>query len=155
MLTLFKRSNGIYYILYEENGKRKWKSTGRTQHAAALRDLRAFETEQIEKLTPKEISLSDFVRDFLAHSQATSANGTLVVFTPVLKNFYRFIGERVISGITPHDVDRYKAFRLGEVSPVSVNIDLRMLRAAFYTAERWKLIRENPFKRVPMARIPE
>jgi hypothetical protein len=27
MAQLFKRSNGIYYIRYEEDGKTKWKST--------------------------------------------------------------------------------------------------------------------------------
>lgn len=28
MASLFKRSNGIYNIAYEDDGRRKWKSTG-------------------------------------------------------------------------------------------------------------------------------
>ena len=43
MPTLFKRSNGIYYISFEEGGKRKWKSTGERQKPAALRVLLNFE----------------------------------------------------------------------------------------------------------------
>jgi integrase len=45
--------------------------------------------------------------------------------------------------------------RAKKVSPVTVNIELRMLRVAFYRAERWKLLSENPFKRVRLVRIPE
>jgi integrase len=41
------------------------------------------------------------------------------------------------------------------VSPVSVNIELRTLRAALYTALRWGLMAENPFKKVPLVHIPE
>ena len=43
MPTLFKRSNRIYYIAYQEDGKRKWKSTGQENKGAALRELIAFE----------------------------------------------------------------------------------------------------------------
>ena len=155
MHTLFKRSNGIYYILYEVNGKRKWKSTGKTQHAAALRDLRALESQQPLQDAERNVSLNEFVRDLLVHVASTCAKGTATVYTTVLRHFCNFLSNCSLRDITPHDADRYKAERLMRVSPVTVNIELRTLRAAFYTAERWRLVKENPFKRVPMARVPE
>jgi integrase len=36
-----------------------------------------------------------------------------------------------------------------------VNIELRTLRAAFYTAQRWKMIEENPLRKVALCRIEE
>lgn len=36
---LFKRKNGIYYIRYNENGKRRWKSTGAFTKSDALNIL--------------------------------------------------------------------------------------------------------------------
>src|SRR5262249_26989238 len=52
-------------------------------------------------------------------------------------------------------IDIYKTQRLKTLSPVSLNIELRTLRAAFYTAVRWKLIQENPFKEVRLLRVAE
>ncbi len=45
--------------------------------------------------------------------------------------------------------------RLRAVKPVSVNVELRMLKSAFSTALRWKMIKENPCKGVPFAHVPE
>jgi integrase len=41
------------------------------------------------------------------------------------------------------------------VRPVSVNVELRMLKSAFSTALRWKLISENPCRDVPFAQVPD
>jgi len=41
------------------------------------------------------------------------------------------------------------------VKPVSVNIELRTLRAAFKTAKRWKLIESNPFSDVELVATPD
>jgi len=42
-LSLFKRSNGKWYILYPEGASRKWKSTGETRKSAALKRLTEFQ----------------------------------------------------------------------------------------------------------------
>jgi integrase len=36
-----------------------------------------------------------------------------------------------------------------------VNVDLRTLKSAFYIAMRWDLIDKNPFKGMPMMRVPD
>lgn len=45
--------------------------------------------------------------------------------------------------------------RLKEVSPVSVNMDLRMLKSAFGTARRRKLIDSNHFGGISLADVPQ
>jgi len=52
-------------------------------------------------------------------------------------------------------IDLFKTDRLKTLSPTTLNIELRTLRAAFYTAVRWKIITDNPFKGVPLVRVPE
>ena len=39
MPTLYKRSNGIYHILSEDGGKRRWKTTGEKRKQEALEAL--------------------------------------------------------------------------------------------------------------------
>ena len=153
MAILFKRSNGMYYILYEDNGKRKWKSTGQTQQAAALNTLLHFDgSPQTERLSA---TLSTFSKDFLSYAKVTFAPRTFEIYKSVLAQTLRLLGDRPLGSFTPRDADMYRVQRLSKISPVSVNIELRTLRAAFSTATRWKLIDDNPWRKVSLVRIPE
>ena len=52
-------------------------------------------------------------------------------------------------------VDHFKVIRLKVNKRVTVNIELRTLRSALYTALRWKLIDESLFAGVKLLRIPD
>jgi integrase len=153
MPSLFKRSNGIYYFSYTEDGNRKWRSTGQRYKPAALKELLAF--EQGRKKPVSNVTLQTFIKDFLSYAAVTYAKKTLTVYTRALYHFADFIGDVLLASIIAKDIDLYRMQRIKQVSPVSVNIELRTLRAAFYTALRWGLLAENPFKKVPLVRIPE
>jgi integrase/recombinase XerC len=153
MPSLFKRSNGIYYFSYIEDGKRKWRSTGQRYKPAALKELLAFEEGRKEPLS--NVTLQAFIKDFLSYAEVTYARKTLTVYDRALHHFANFIGDVLLASITARDVDLHRMERMKAVSPVSVNLELRTLRAAFYTALRWGLLSENPFKKVPLVPIPE
>jgi len=153
MPSLFKRSNGIYYISFEEEGKRRWKSTGQKYKPAALRELLEF--KKLRSSYKPKVSLQAFIKDFLSYAEVSSSPKSVRLYRSTLRKFLLVIGDKLLTSITPKDVDEFRTHRLKEVSPVSVNVDLRMLRAAFYTALRWKLFEENPFKKVPLLRIPD
>ena len=76
---------------------------------------------------------------------------TILLF--VISSLY--IGNKLLDSLSARDVDLYRTYRMKRVSPVTVNIELRMLRAAFYTAVGWNLLKENPFRRFSQARVPE
>ena len=62
MASLFKRSNGVFYIAYVQNGIRHWKSTGKTRHTDALKVLAQFDGSTPIP-TPQRLTLKDFAQD--------------------------------------------------------------------------------------------
>jgi integrase len=153
MPSLFKRSNGVYYISYEQDGKRKWKSTGRTVKAEAYREMMRFDNNL--RTYKSRVTLQEFTSEFLTHAEATYASSTRELYLRSLTIFQNLTGNKALSAISPKDADLYRTARSKQVSPVSVNMELRTLKAAFGVATRWRLITENPFRKVAFLRIPE
>ncbi|HLA69634.1 MAG TPA: hypothetical protein VJN65_08020, partial [Bacteroidota bacterium] len=63
-LYLFKRPNGIWYVLYRSDGRTIWKTTGCTEKSEALKKLTEFKGLTKDKPTPNR--LSEFIQDFLS-----------------------------------------------------------------------------------------
>jgi len=61
-----------------------------------------------------------------------------------LAPFVARYGNRSLDAILPATIDEYKAARSLEVSPTTVNLDLRVVKATFAQAIRWGLIARNP-----------
>jgi integrase len=152
-LSLFKRSNGIWYVLYDDEGRQRWKSTGCSMKSDALKCLTEFKTLLNSK--PKAKSLSVFVQEFLAYASVNYANASVDIFRVALRNLQAVAGNCTLLELTPWHLDQYKTKRLGEVSPVSVNVELRALRTILFIAVRWKLLSDNPFSRAQLVRVPE
>jgi len=81
--------------------------------------------------------------------------GTVDICRASLKQFLSFAGDIPLTTITEKHVDGYKVVRLQHVKPVTVNIELRTLRAVFNVALRWGVIERNPFARLKLVRVPE
>ncbi len=159
-VSLWKR-RGVYYIGYfDALGKKRWKSTKCTIQGDALRALTNFKKLLDEK--PPTQSLAQFTDDFLSFARATYAKATVDISTIGLRHLQRIACNCPLTELTLEHLDRYKADRLkghgdkrGPVSAVTVNIELRHLRAAMSVAVRWKLLPSNPFSGVRLLRIPE
>ena len=162
MPTLFKRSNGIYYILFRENGKARWVSTGQKQKSLALGALMNYGNNS-SSLNPMQekpssttsLTLAKFIDEFLSFASTNYSGKTSQMYEATLRKLAGLLGEIPLSAISAKHIDTFKVERLKSISPVSVNIELRTLRAAFYTAMRWRIISENPTKGVSMARVPD
>lgn len=159
MATLFRRSNGTYYILYEEAGKRRWKSTGASRHNDAIKALLAFEAKESSNVDPSpknpQTTLKEFISDFIPYAKVTFSAKTVEIYAHTFERLLAFAGDKPLQSFTPRDGDAFRTHRIASLSPISVNIEIRTLRAAFATAMRWKLITENPWKSVAMVRIPD
>ena len=151
--SLSKRSNQIYYIGYYVAGRRKWKSTGATVKADAMKVVTQF--KELLQTRARSVSLAQFITEFMVYGEANYARKTVTLYRAILARFLSLFKSLALRELTSQHVDKFKSKRLKEVSPVSVNVELRMLRAALNTARRWKLLEANVFEGVTLAEVPE
>jgi site-specific recombinase XerD len=153
-VTLFKRSNGIYYVRQRTaTGKDKWTSTGQRTKREAMSALQAGKQPRAKKTDTDVLTLANRVIEYVRGSHAAR---TVTVYNAALEAFMQNIGNMPVSQVTREHVDRFR-LRLADshLSPVSVNVHLRTMRAAFNLAVWWDLIAVNPFARVQQMRIPD
>jgi hypothetical protein len=98
MSSLFKRSNGIYYICYDENRTRKWKSTRQTRLADALHELAQF-TRLPKEYKPRD-TIQSFSKDFLARNQVSYLAKTLDLYKRSLNLLAQLVGKKLLSSFT-------------------------------------------------------
>lgn len=151
MPTLIKRSNGIFYQVSYQTGRRIWRSTGvRTKPLA----LRAIE-DGLDRSKPKRsITMAQFSAEFLDHARTNFAPTTVELYERAIKNFVRLVGDKPLRNYTSLDAERFKTLRAKEVSPVTLNIAFRSVKSFFQTAVRWNLIDKNPLCGVKQVKIP-
>ena len=153
-MFLARRSSGIYYLWYDDEfGRRRKVSTKTKLKSEATEFLRTFKRKSVVKVKQKR--LADFTKEFLAYTQTTYSPATHDIYRRVLALLEKQVGNIPIGAITTRHIDQYKATRLKTIKPVSVNIELRSLRAACATAKRWKLITENPCSEVRQIPVPD
>lgn len=150
---LTKRFNGYYYIGWVEGNRRKWKTTRCTTKSDALSFLKSFETETEKEIQP--IRLSQFTELFRTRINGTIRKSTLRPYLMSLKSLEPIVGDRLLSEYTVNDVETYKQKRLETVSPVTLNIELRSLKSTFNSAVKWELLKENPFRKVSLLKVPQ
>ncbi len=152
MASIYKR-NGIWYVAIFVAGKRVYRSAGTKRKSEVHRFLTSFKCPAQK---PTELlSLQDFIGRFLEYSALNHAKNTTRLFRQVLYSLVKLGANLRMGDITPESIDRYKTVRLRQVKPVSVNVELRMLKSAFATAVRWKLLLDNPCKGVRFAHVPD
>src|SRR5208283_5387324 len=78
MPTLFRRENGVYYIVYSIDGKRKWKSTLSTEKHLAIKALMNF--NKLLSNSSRRILLSRFIEDFHASATSNYSRGTIGIY---------------------------------------------------------------------------
>ena len=170
-LSLFKHGrSSIWFIQYRNaDGIRKQKSTHCMHKADAVKVLADFGKFLADGHKRKKVVLSAFAAEFLRFARTNYASHTVYLYEKELEHFIRICGDLPLDKITAKHFDLYKVARLHEcvqarlgvdelrrsVSPITVNIELRTLRAALNTAVRWHLIEKNPFEKLALISIPK
>lgn len=155
-MYLLKSSAGIYYLWYKDTkGKKQKVSTRSKLKTDALKFIQTFTITQREKSKPIIKTVLQFKTDFLVYARQTYAQGTTYLYEIALNNLTKIIGDFPLPSITAHHWDLFKIERLKSIKPVTVNIELRNLRASFNTALRWNYIQSNPFSKQKFCFVPE
>jgi integrase len=162
MAALYQRKGGgIWYVDFSYHGKRYRKSTGTSDGKVAelyQKDIEvkiARDNLGFGELNRKEVCLSEFIEEYLNYSKAEKSRSTYLLDKRALAEFMDFVGDIHLSKVTHKQGEDFKLFRLEKVKPVSVNIFVRQIKAAFETAVRWEYLKENPLKKVKQYKVAD
>lgn len=152
MGSLIRRENGIYYGVFSCRGKRVWRSTfSRCREEAEGR----FKLMALEYTSWDKLQLSVFKNEMLRLLTGSLSAETVKIYGRCLKKLEQQLGDVSLNRITPFLCETFKARRLREVAPVTVNLETRTLKAIFNRAKRLRMVETNPFDSVDTVRIPE
>jgi hypothetical protein len=105
-MYLSRRSNGVYYLWYEDDFGCKHKvSTRTTLKSEAIQFLREFKVSHVR--TNKSKRLNEFVTEFLAFAETTYSPKTVDIYRRVFGIFQKQTGNLTLQNITPRDIDQY------------------------------------------------
>jgi site-specific recombinase XerD len=158
-MFLHKRSNGFYYVHFR-NESGRWQSVSTKSNVKT--EANKFFSDLKRNLHKKPVSIpfSTFKDQYLTYSKTNHSPGSTTRLTYVLQHFVEFIADPQLDKINTQTIEAYKAHRLGTispcvVSPVTVNIELRTLKALFSQAVKWGALERNPFDNLKLIRLPE
>jgi len=168
MSLLFRRSNGIYYLVTYHSGHRLWRSTGKRRRAEAEKFVRdsvlrpvptmASPTSQDEKLAPvlkpSCVSFSEFIPQWRVYANTSFMPNTTRLYDSAFRDFVRLIGDKALNEYKAIDLEHSKAKRLSEVSSTKTNIDFATIKAFFNMAVKWGALEKNPCSGVKLVKIP-
>jgi integrase len=156
-----KTKQGVSYSLRwrDEDGAMRSKLIGRVGRECA-------EQERIKKehsLTfggdeeVREIGWDEFVEEHLQFSKAKKAVSTADIEERVLQQIGEFAGPEKLSDLTYARIERFFTHRIveDEVSPATVNKQIRTLRSILARAVKLNYLKENPAAKMELWKVPE
>ncbi|NQT64154.1 MAG: site-specific integrase [Candidatus Marinimicrobia bacterium] len=146
---------------YDYHGKRKSKvlylSLSQVKVIANRLESEAIQIQHGLRQCPGTLKL--ITDDFISTSKTDNKSPqTILRYEKVFKPFLAYFGEdRSLSSIKSTAIEEYKAKRIeiDKVKPVSVNTELRHLKALFSWAVKFEYISKNPFMGVKMLKVDE
>lgn len=157
-MFLSKRSNGFYYLYYEdENGTKRKVSTRSRRKSDALKFVNEFKNREREKRKRiKNVSLSKFKDEYLEYSQHNHTEGTKRKhFQSAFNEFIRHVGDLPLNAITYKQIETFLSAKRTKASAWTARRCYIALSSAFETARKWGYIRENIFRQIKRPEPPE
>jgi integrase len=154
---LFISKCGKYYYLYYDNprtGKRTKVTTKSKTKAGAYEFLSKFGANTNPK--PSNVLMSQLGETMLSYAKIHFAPRTVAIYDRSIRLFYNTCGNIQIKFIDQRHFERYKSERIfNKISPVTINIELRTLKAMFNYAIQWQLLDKNPSMGVKRFSTPQ
>lgn len=162
LVTLWKRpsydgKSFTYYLLYNENGKRRQKSLGHVDHHKAERQREQFERElRMGVVEPMSMKLREFMKDSLARTGDRIRESTREDYESSMEDFIKVVGNIDYQKITLEHGELYRQNRLDKGnSPATVTKKLRELKRLFKLAVNRKQLEESPLQYIAMPKSPK
>lgn len=158
-MFLNKRENGYYYIYFRSDlGKWISISTKTKSKIEANNFLVNFLSDQNKTptiISNNKITYEEFIKQYLQYSRTNHSHTYTTRIIYCLKQFTPFIGGITLENIKPLTIENYKSLRLTQVSKITINIELRSIKAIFNKAVEWGFLQSSPLKGVKLFSITE
>ena len=157
MSFLFKRKDtGYWYIgTYNDSGKLERISTNEKLKTRADIVHDVFKKKSNRNIVPDILyfkDVQDIIFNFIKNNFAPT---TLLLYKNAIRNLDEMFGYKPIKSITLIDIEEYKTRRLKMISPVTLNIELRTIRAFFNYCVEFNLLSHNQLCKISQIRIQE
>ncbi|MBK8550891.1 MAG: site-specific integrase [Ignavibacteria bacterium] len=157
MSFLFKRKNfGFWYIGYYDESKKLVRiSTNEKLRTRADIVHDNFKKKKSKNIVPDILyfkDVQDIIFNFIKNNFAPT---TLLLYKNAIRNLDSLFGYKPIKSISLIDIEEYKSRRLKAISPVTLNIELRTIRAFFNYCVEFNLLSHNQLSKISQIRIQE
>jgi integrase len=139
---LYKRHRS-YYVRHKQDGEWKLTNVGQDLGEALERHVNLRTGREFPK---DAITLPLIVERYLKHHELYSKRKTQEYVRLTSARLVRFFRSRPIDSLTEEDLETFIGYRLETVQPISVNADLRVLKAILRLGVQQGLIEQMPFK---------
>ncbi len=154
MAVVKKGSN--FYIDYYVNGRRKREKIGPSESLAKIvlkkRKVEIAEGKYLDIKREKKLKFDDFALQYLTMYCKTNHKNWQRTDASNIRLLKKHFSGKYLNEITSKDIEQYKADRLSEVTPSTVNRGLACLKSMYNRAIEWELTESNPASRVKLLR---
>lgn len=157
-MFLSKRSNGLYYIFYnQQNGKRTCKSTKCRNKSAALLFFRNFSIEQElpAQLPIVEITLKNFSLKYIEYSEIYHTPKTTLTYKTTFNKMLEFFGNINLCEFNKKQIEDFIIHRIKAGSIYCGRKDIVNIKASFKWAVNHNYLKSNPADNIKKVRAPE
>jgi len=157
MARVYKRKD-IWYVDYQYKDRRFRKRIGKSRKMAefALKDIEVKITKDELGILKRKVKVERFIAEYLAYIKVNKRGKTANRYREIIEHFRKFVQESnvvTLSGIEPLFIERYKQERLKFIKPITVNYELRLLKAFFAQAVKSNYIKDNPVDDVERLKV--
>jgi len=157
-MFLSKRSNGIYYVFYEQgSGKRTCISTKTKLKKEANVFLSQFSAklESLRKQPFNPISLKEFSFKYLKYSELSHTWKTTLTYRTTFNIMIKYLGNIQLSELTKSSIEDFISYRVKGVSAYAGRKDLINIKAMLNWAVENNFLNSNPANRIKRIKTPE
>jgi site-specific recombinase XerD len=140
------RSTGITYSYNASNSEREAAKKKAEEHGKEIVIEYFDANETAYEQTGKNPRLSKFLKDeYWPYVESNCAACTLDRKKNNLKHFMSICKDRPMEAFRRLDIEHYKQQRLKQVKKITINIEIRSIKAAFNWAYKYEFIDRNPY----------
>lgn len=150
-----RKRGKIWYIDYVVNGQRVKRRVGPSKTLAelALKEIEVKIAKNELGFLPKDSDLQKLFQEFLEYSKTNHSPATIKRYGAIVDNFKAYLVKfpfiTKISQLNPKIFEDYKAYRKGQdAKPMTINIELQMIKSILSLAVKWGYANDNPAKSV-------